>query len=95
MLPASPSLQARGSVLVWLEGISDLSPLALPQVDFSHGGVEELLSHYANRSGALSQLPLPRSHRDDVHFTVPYLPLFFTGQNGIMSFTFFSGLLLN
>lgn len=59
--------------------------LFFPRVDFSHGGVEELLSHYANRSGALSQLPLPRSQRDDMHFTVPYLPLFFTGQNGIMS----------
>lgn len=43
LLPVSPSLQSRGSVVLWLEETNAVFPLLLfPRVDLSHGGVEEL-----------------------------------------------------
>lgn len=68
LFPASPSLQTRGSVLVWLEEISAVFPLLFfPRVDFSHGGVEELFSHDANRGvESFLSFPLPRSWRDEI-----------------------------
>ena len=79
--------QSRGSVLVWL-ALEDISTvfalLFFPRVDFSHGGVEELFSDYADRRvEPFLCYPLPRSWRGDIYFTVPYLPLFFIGQKGI------------
>lgn len=85
----SPFFQTRGSVLVWLalEEIGTVFPLLFfPRVDFSHGGVEGLLSDYADgQFEPFLSYPLPGSWRDDIYFTVPYSPLFFIGQKGITS----------
>lgn len=80
-----PSNQGLSSGLAGRDQCS-LSPLVLPQGGFSCGGVEELFSHFANGGvEPLLSCPFPRSWRDNMYFTAPYLPVFFTGQSGIMS----------
>lgn len=68
--------------MVWLalEGIDTIFPLFFSRADCSHGEVEKLSLDYAGRQVEPFLIySLCRSWRDDIYFTVCYLPLFFIG----------------